>query len=469
MGKSIRARAKADPALATTFGARSKRASTVRGSGEFDLARMVERLRPTRQPNVGGTTWVHETIRAARDAQMRGHFYLPKQLAAIQKTDDGLFSALRNRLAPTTNLPVVMRPANDSSRARAVCAEAEAQFGQQGIAIRPDTIVNAHEDLANHGLFVLCGSVTPRPDGSRVDARIDYWPLQHVWYDHHKRELKTRTEERGEETICHGDGRWIVGQVCQTDPWQSGATIATANIWEDRAFGKRDRARASTSHGNAKMVGELPPEIPIDSPEGAAFLQMLATMHEALPYGLRPSGSKMEMLVNTSSSWQIFQEIIKGSLGDGARIYLGHDGSTSAIGGNYIKDGLLYGVTVSIVENDLAIIRRALFEGAIVPWTAVNFGDSTLAPSRDYEMPDADADARDDSLIKRRKAAGDEVKAARENGIVVDQAFIDATYKGYRLDPPVIATAANPGAPASATPAGPAGPSPAPAVPPASP
>jgi hypothetical protein len=459
MGLLDRARAMGETALAT-LGAKSKRATVVHHSTEYDLERMLAKLKAPHLSSIVTTSWLHETIRAARDAQMRGRFSLPKQLAAIQKTDDGLYTALRNRLASTSNLPVKMTPANTSSRAKSICAEAEAQFGQNGIAIRPDTIVNAHEDLANHGLFVLTNTSNPRPDGSRVDACVDYWPLQHCWYDHFTRELKTRTDDFGEEVITHGDGRWIVGQICQTDPWLWGATLATADVWEDRAFGKRDRGRASTSHGNAKMVGELPAEIPIDSPEGQAFLKMLAAMHEALPYGLRPNGSKMDMLVNNSTSWQIFSEIIKGGLSDGARIYNGHDGSTSIIGGNYIKDGLLFGTTVAIVEGDHAVIRRALFEGAIVPWTAVNFGDSSLAPSRDYELPDADADARDDSTAKRRKAMQDDIKAARENGIRVDQAYVDALAKGYRLDPPQLVdpTGGSPGAPASGTQAGPAGP-----------
>lgn len=450
MGRPKKARA----AGLATLGARSKRAAVVHTSNEYELLRATQRARMPREL-VGGSGYTREMIRQARDAQMRAYFGPAKRLAAAQRTDDGLYAALRNRLAPTKGLPVALKSPSSGARAQRILDEAEGLFGQDGIAIAPDTMRSIHEELADHGVAFATCTMTPRPDGSRVDTMVNHWPIQFVRWDTHDRTFKTRTDNGGDETICHGDGRWIVFRVAETDPWLWGAVIATSAVWEDRAFGLRDRARASTSHGNAKMIGQLPPEVPIDSEEGRAYLLLLETMHEQLPYGIEPNGAKTQMLVNTSTSWQIFQEIVKGRLGDGARIYLGHDGSTSAVGGNYIKDGLLYGVTVNIVEDDLRALETGIYEGAIVPWCAINFGDSSLAPRRVYLMPDADADARDDSLIKRRKAFREDLLEAREAGILVDQAYVDSLAKAYRLEP-VVLKSALPSAPAAGSPTGPA-------------
>lgn len=436
----------------STFGAKSKRATVLRTSTEFDLVELVSRLRAPRDTSIGGTAWTRESIRGARDLQMRGQFDRPKKLAAAQKVDDGLFTALRNRLAPTRGLPVQLTPPNESARAKRVLFEAEAQFGPKGIAVHADTIFNLHEDLANHGIAFAIATMTPRADGSRVDTCVSYWPIQFVRWDPLDRCFKTKVEDGfEEEVITHGDGRWIVVRQAEADPWLWGAVIATGLIFEDRQFGLKDRAGSSRSLGGAKMVGELPENIPIDSADGRAFLMFLATMHEALPYGLRPHGAKTELMVNTSTNWQIFQEIIKGRLGDAARVYNGHDGATSAVGGNYIKDGLLFGNTVNIVESDLFALETALFEGAIVPWTAINFGDSSLAPWRHWLMPDADEDARIESIMKRRKALRDDLKEAKEAGLLVDQAYVDAVAAAYKLAAPRVAISGLPGGDASGT------------------
>jgi hypothetical protein len=222
----------------------------------------------------------------------------------------------------------------------------------------------------------------------------------------------------------------------------------------DRQFGVRDRSRASTSHGNAKMIGELPEGVAIDSPEGEAFLMLLRTMHEALPYGIRPAGSKTEMMVNQSASWQIFKEIIDSRLGDAARVYLGHDGTIRAAGGNYIKDGYLFGVSADIVEADLRTLERGFFEGVLQPWTALNFGDSSLAPMRRWLMPDADEDTRRASIAERRTKFWADLAAARAAGVVVDQAFVIALAEEFGVRAPQLADAAPLPTPEAAQPDG---------------
>lgn len=428
------------------MGAPSKRAKRTRQATEFDIIRLAQALKPPRSYSLGGS-WTVERIRAARDLQIVGDFCQPARLARWARSDDALFTALRNRLSPARSLPVELRAAGyDSSspeptsavtaRAERVRDEGDALFGPRGIAVKRTTCSDINEALANHGVAFGHNVWTPRPDGSRVDVEHRCWPIEHVKWNPSRCVYETRTAEGQMEDICHGDGRWTIYRLNDVEPWTWGAIVPGANIWMDRGFGVRDRGRASTSHGNAKVIGELPENVAIDSPEGQAFLLLLQTMHEALPYGIRPHGSKTEMLVNTSTSWQVFSDIIKERLSDAARVYLGHDGSIRAQGGNYIKDGYLFGVSADIVEADIRGIEDGIFEGVIQPWTAVNFGTSDLAPKRCYLLPDADEETLRSATAARRKLLFEDIKEAKAAGIVVDQEYVNARAHELGVDPP---------------------------------
>jgi len=406
--------------MATT----TKRAKRVRTAAEFNPVKLAEAMKPPRFTGAA-YAWDLEAIRAARQQQMEGNFQLPSKLAEAQKSDDGIFTALRNRLSPARGLPVGLIPANATAKAVRVKEEAEALYGIKGVGCHPGAFSDINECVADHGVAFGVNVLTPRADGSRVDIEHTYWPIEHVYWDRTTRAFVTRLDNGSLETICHGDGRWTIYTQHSSRPWRWGALLSTALIWADRQFGVRDRSRASTSHGNAKMIGELPEGVAIDSPEGEAFLMLLRTMHEALPYGIRPAGSKTEMMVNQSASWQIFKEIVDSRLSDAARVYLGHDGSIRAAGGNYIKDGYLFGVSADIVEADLRTMERGFFEGVLQPWTALNFGDSSLAPMRRWLMPDADEETRIESATKRRESLYKAISDARAAGLVVDQAYVD--------------------------------------------
>lgn len=431
----------------------TKRAKRVRTAAEFNPVKLAEGLKPPRFTG-GAYAWDLDAIRAARQQQMEGNFQLPAKLAEAQKSDDGIFTALRNRLSPARGLPVGLIAANASAKAQRIKDEAEALYGIKGVGCPSGAFSDINECIADHGVAFGVNVLTPRADGSRVDIEHTYWPIEHVYWDRTIRAFVTRLDNGQLETICHGDGRWTIYTQHSSRPWRWGALLSTALIWADRQFGVRDRSRASNSHGNAKMIGELPEGVAIDSPEGEAFLMLLRTMHEALPYGIRPAGSKTEMLVNQSASWQIFKEIIDSRLGDAARVYLGHDGTIRAGGGNYIKDGYLFGVSADIVEADLRTMERGFYEGVLQPWTALNFGDSSLAPMRRWLMPDADEDTRRASIAERRTKFWADLAAARAAGVIVDQAFVNALADEFGVRAPQLAEAAPLPTPEAAQPDG---------------
>lgn len=422
------------------MGAPSKRAKKTRTGSEFDLVRLAAELRP---PKLSSAlySWDLDTIRSARDAQMRGAFKLAAKLAQSTRTDYAIFSSFLNRLAPQRGLPVQLKPPNDSARAERVLSEAEALFGPRGVGIHPDTLADIDGTLANHGVAFGINVVTPREDGSRVDFEHKSWPIEYVRWDPNIRGYVTQLDGQAEEVICHGDGRWVIYQQHEHDPWTHGAILAVALLWADHAFGVRDRAKASNTHGNAKIIGTMPEGVALQdaannpTPEAAAFLQLLRDVASAdTPIGIKPFGSVMDYIVNNSAQWQIFKEIIDSGDKAADRVYLGHDMAVTSAGGDAV--GYLFGVRNDIVEGSLRAIERGLRTGVIEPWAAINFGDSALAPDRVYLLPDADEDARRKSLAERTKAFHDAIEAAKKNSFDVTAAYVAALAKEFGIPVP---------------------------------
>jgi hypothetical protein len=135
----------------------------------------------------------------------------------------------------------------------------------------------------------------------------------------------------------------------------------------------------------------------------------------------------------------VWHELVLNAEKAAARIYLGTDGTLGAQGGAPGVDiTALFGVATTKVQGDFQCIERALLTGLIEPWCALNFGDSTLAPTRRYLLPDPDEDARRASVGTRRSAFFADIKASRDNGFEITQAYVEATAKAYDVDAPLL-------------------------------
>jgi hypothetical protein len=434
------------------MGAKSKRAKRDRQKGEFDLTRIAAMLRPPKDYGAA-CGWSLERILAARDAQRRGQFAQAAEMAEAMQCDDALYVAKQNRLAPLRGLPILLKAPNESAAAKRVLTEADALFGPKGFAIGPDGVADINDALADHGIAVAANAWTPRDDGSRVDVEVHPWPMKHVRWDDGKRCLMTRIDggtgsigdrdpafarwaSYGEVPIVHGDGRWIVFQKRELAPWaKDAALLAAPLVWARHAYAARDWSRGATTHGNAKLVGTLPAEVAIDSAEGAAFLELLTILASVEnPVGIKPFGSTAEILANPSAAWQVFKELVGNGETAAARIYLGQDG---LLGSNSNAPGIdlrgLFGVRNDIVEGDAGAIERGLFTGTIQIWTAINHGDSSLAPERKFQLPDSDEDARTEGLSKRRKSFFDSLQGIKAMGAELDQDTIDEQAKAYNV------------------------------------
>lgn len=451
------------------MGRPSKRAKKIRKAAEFSLPRLLAALDVYRGEDFGRRKLLKE-IMAARDAQLAGIFAQPARLIESMQTDDAIFVARSNRLEPQKCLGVAIRPANDKSKAKTIAAEAEALYGHEGIGVVSGALADINACFVDHGIAIGVNVANERDDGSRIDLLHAYWPIEWVRWDPIRRLLMTRVDPETvtpadlvmpdkdmnpagayEIPIVHGDGRWTIYAGHAERPWRKNAALLPAAfVWARHAFALRDWAKGSVAHGFLKIVGELPEGVMLQEAEGGDNSEeakaMLALMKELAegesPFGVRPAGSKTEVLATPSNAWQVWKELVDNGDKAAARIYLGTDGVLGAQGGAPGVDiEALFGVALTKVQSDLEILTRGLREGVIEPWTAINFGDSTLAPARVYILPDQDGDAARDSLAKRRQAFYADIAAAKTAGMVIDQAFIDELGEYYDVIPPKLPAA----------------------------
>ncbi len=440
------------------MGAPSKRAKRIRTGAEFDTGRLARALKP---PKTGPSVyaWTLEDIKAARDEQMRGRFIRAAGLAESMRTDDALYVARSNRLAPQRSIEVEMAPGK-GARAESVAGEADALFGAEGVGLLPETIADIHGCLVDHGIAFALNVATPREDGSRVDIHVRAWPISFVRWDPHECVFKTQVDEGAEEPIVHGDGRWTIFCKHEIEPFKHGALLPASLVWARHAFAIRDWAKGSVAHGNAKVMAELPAGVPLQkseadgggtSDEAAAFIETLQAVFSADgAVGIRPSGSKTDYLVNSSTAWQVFSELVTNAEKAAARIYLGTDGMLGSQGGAPGVDiQALFGVAATIVEGDLECLERGFKSGILDPWTAINFGDSTLAPTRKYLLPDPDEHSRRLETAERTEKYFAAVKAAKDAGFAPTQEYLNELAKEYGVKAPTAATA--PATPATPT------------------
>ncbi len=214
--------------------------------------------------------------------------------------------------------------------------------------------------------------------------------------------------------------------------------------WSDRAFCIHYRLQNARSHGDDKWIGMLPEGVPADSPEGLAMVEQMKALYQAQRVMLRPFGSEVERSEATSQNWQIFKEIIESNNADAQRVLLGQDGTMSNSGGNYIKSWGLFGVRNDIVEASLAALSRGLTTGLLRPWSIKNF-DRWDNLEYKWLIPDADDDARRESLAKRTDAFNKAVAETRANGFLMDQSAADKLAASFGVDAPTLAPPASNG------------------------
>lgn len=445
---------------------RRARGPRVRDASEFRPGDLLRELRVPMQTSAA-YSWELSAIMSARDQQMGGQFAQAVRLAAAMRTDDALAVAYENRLAPQRSLGVRLVAAPGSRGAR-VAAEGENAFGPNGASVTRETISAIEGALINHGVAVGYNRWTAREDGSRLDLVHECWPLEFCSYDSISRGLYTQVDQtfgtpvprtfgaRGYPFVdipWTPDGTWTVYRMIANQPWnQSAAILAGALVWARHAFAARDWSKGSASHGNAKVVGTLPTEWSLQqtdpvtgavslTPEAESYLAVLQDIaSQDCPVGIAQAGSTLQYLTNPSRAWEVWRELMLNAERAAARIYLGTDGTLGATGGAPGVDiSELFGVATTRVQSSLAAITRGVQTGVIDPWTAVNFGDSSLAPQREYIFPDADTQRVREEQQANEVAFTAAIVARRGAGLDVTQEVVDELAERYGVTPGTLA------------------------------
>lgn len=416
----------------------------VREAEEF-AAQLTARP-PTNQQ--GPLIWSLESIRVARDEQMRGHFKLPVRLAEAMRTDDSLFNAYRLRTLPQLSLSSKLVPAPGTR------GEVVARKAAVSVFAASSVLAGIHGTLANHGVAIGYIEHQTDDDGTRTDFRLVEWPLEHVRWNNSRRQLETQTLSGQLVDIVHGDGTWVVFRAFHDLPWtQHACVIPGALVWASHANGLRDLNASTAAHGMAKIIGEMPSGAALKNeltgtltPQAEAFLQLLVdVVTGAAPAGIRPAGAKTEFISNADTAWQIFQVLIENRDKAATRTYLGTDailGSNSGAPGVDISE--LFRVASTILQGDLNVIEQALRTGLYEPWCAINFGDSQYAPRFEYQIPDPDANEKAEQSEARLKGLLDVLERFAKDGFELTQDTINdlAAMLGVTAPPKLPAIAA---------------------------
>jgi hypothetical protein len=410
---------------------------------DYKLPKTVAVATQRKKPSV---SWPLDAVRSARDAQLAGDFAKAAPLGTAMRLDDAIFTAHYNRTAPIGSLNLAVDSAGTTR------GDAIAKKAKDLVTVDRAVLLSLESTLVLHGVAFGHVEAETLADGEEIAMTVKEWPIEFVKWDELLGCYTTSVEGQSERVqIVHGDGEWIVFAKQDTLPHQHeacilpGALIFAAHLDAVRAWNA-----SSTSHGQAKLIGELPEGVPLQdpdqdtlSPEASAFLAMLSDVISGESgAGIRPAGSKTDFVANGSSAWQVFSELAMNREKAAARVWLGTDGVLGSVGGAPGVDiATLFGVATTKVQGDVDAIEKGLYEGLYVPWTAVNFGEARLAPRLRFEIPDADAAQKNEQKKAARAAFFEALELLKKNNMVVDQDVVDALAEEYGIDAPIVAEA----------------------------
>lgn len=380
--------------------------------------------------------WTLEKIRAARKRHDIGIFSETVRLRDVLTVDPRVESGLMQRCATPIGLTVDVTPAKargGKGVSANVAAEVKSWFKRgskvAGHAVRRKIL----EDLVMGGVAIAQLHWRFEPDEALwyVD-RIEPWPLEFTWYNPALTALQIITTD-GLYTPRHGDGKWIVIEPYGTKSWLHGAVRALSMPWADRAFGVRYRAAAAARQGGTAPIGELPEGIPINSDDGKQFQRLVKALWQGRPWGVKPFGSKLELLEAKTNAWQIFNDIVKTSDADIAIALLGQD-ATQAKGSVYTSPQFK-GVRFDYAQNDAQALDGAFETGAALPYVAVNYG-TEFCPSIESAVPDPEEADRRAAVARNYEAFGRGVVSLRSAGAKVTAEDWERMGDEYGITPP---------------------------------
>jgi hypothetical protein len=408
-------------------------------------ARVPERVRkaedfaaatPRRPPRRtrGGHCWSLEAIVSARDAQMSGDFGPAVRLAKAMRTDDAAFIAYHNRIAPQNSIAATLVPAGGAR------GEAVAKKAARSVIAPRATLAGIVGTLADHGIAIGHVDRDTNEEGTRVNMRMTEWPLEFVKWNASREVLETQVHNGPRADIVHGDGEWIVFRKFDLDPWtQEACVLPGALVWASHAYALRDWNSTAKSHGLAKVIAILKEGLALAGEDGAlapdaqSVLDTIQDLAEGeAGSGIFPNATDVKVLFNGSNAWQVFDTLVGSREKAFARIYLGTDAILGSVGGAPGLDiEALFKVASGKIQGDFLALEEGLRTGLYEPWTAINEGDSSRAPSIKYELPDRDAELHSLDASGKLERLHAEIERRKKNGMTITQETVAELAKTF--------------------------------------
>ena len=416
-------------------------------------ARVPERVRkadefktppPRRAPRRTGSAhcWDLEKIVAARTCQMNGDFGPAVRLARAMRADDAAFIAFHNRIAPQNSIAATLIPAPGAR------GEAVAKKAAKSIICEKAVLAGIVGTLADHGIAIGHIDRETNDEGTRTNIRLREWPLEFVKWNSSREVLETQVHDGPRADIVHGDGEWIVFRKFDLDPWtQEACVIPGALVWASHSGALKDWNATARSHGLAKMIAILKEGLALADADGVLSPNaesVLATLQDLAEgeagAGVFPNDTTVSVLHNGSNAWQVFSELVPSREKAFARIYLGTDAVLGSVGGAPGLDiEALFKVAAGKIQGDFLALKEGLRTGLYEPWTAINEGDSTRAPSIEFELPDKDAELRSADAEAKLARLHAEIERRKKNGMTITQETVAALAKTFGVrDVPVL-------------------------------
>jgi len=390
-------------------------------------------------------------IRNAISLHRQGIFIESSTLAVSILSFPPILAAVAQRLAPVLALPRIVR-AGTTGLSRILGDAIEAQVaprsGLEPSPYVPATLWGATAfDRAMMGFFVL-QHVAGAPDEETgiVPLYTRRWPTWAVQYYRYRRTYVAITDSGPVDIL--NDGKFTLGADAEEGLYE-GAIVALGEEAFDGMATKRARASWIDRYGNPKLIGKMPANVGVNTPEGIALFNALGTIRGPDGFGVLPNGASLEWTALAASQSTALDTALASNVMMVAIALLGQDGTMSKGGGGVYTSPTYEGIARTLVDRDLKTQVRTINVGHVKTWLDFNYRETIRAtpdwvePVLDIPLPDPTADERMKSLAERTARRAELIASEKNVGFNVTQTRVDQLSRELGLETITLAEASS--------------------------
>ena len=300
--------------------------------------------------------------------------------------------------------------AHGNSPMESMRREGEGLFGKGGVTANPALLREVIEDLAGFALAFCWLRFEASEDGARWTPHLTPWPIGSVEQDLRAAGQYVALTADGQRIPIQGE-HWIEFRQTPTLPHRRGAVRSIARDYISRGFALGDWGIASAGN-SPKRIGELPPDIAVNSPEGRQFARDLARLDQPYSGMIHMSGGKVTALKPGDLSHKIHMDYAATAEESYAIAYLGQSGTVKkGDTGTYGAVKELNGVRYDVIRGLATGVTGGLNE-VLRRWAVYNFARAVY-PRVCIEVPDLEAEQTRTEELKRRTPMLDELEQLR--------------------------------------------------------